>query len=46
MVVLGDSVCIACPSSHHQPLNNPEKNETPFGYFSFDKTDISEEIFL
>ena len=40
VVVLGDSVCIACPSSHHQPLNNPEKNETPFGYFSFDKTDI------
>ena len=32
-LVLGDSVCIACPSSHHQPLNNPLKNksETFFG---------------
>ena len=35
VVVLGDSVCIACPSSHHQPLNNPEKNEKPFWILFF-----------
>ena len=32
-LVLGDSVCIACPSSHHQPLNNPLKNKSEIHHF-------------